>query len=118
VAEPTIQKKILPPFFRSVLRLLVNAMGPGSLTLLTLMIEAICYSETSVIRTAKRRHIPEGIVLLLGPFSLVSDGYACIRSTLDIAAGNSQVIGCYHPDTCEHSEVIRAKGLYGDLIYI
>jgi hypothetical protein len=47
-------------FLRRVLQLLVNANLPCSLILVTLMSEAILSSETSVLKTATRRNMPEG----------------------------------------------------------
>jgi hypothetical protein len=45
---------------RSVLRLLVNAnVVPSSRILITLMMEALCSSETSLLTRATRRHIPD-----------------------------------------------------------
>jgi hypothetical protein len=47
-------------FLRSVLQLLVTAnVVPGSLILITLIIEAMLSSETSVHTRATRRNIPE-----------------------------------------------------------
>jgi hypothetical protein len=52
------------PFLRSVLRLLVTAnVVPSSLILSTLMMEATCFSESSVTTRATRRYIPEGGIL-------------------------------------------------------
>jgi hypothetical protein len=50
-------------FLRSVLQLLVTANVPSSLILVTLMMEAICSSLTSVLTRATRRTIPEGAIL-------------------------------------------------------
>jgi hypothetical protein len=53
-------------FLRSVRRLLVTAnVVPSSLIPFTLMIEAICSSETSVLKGAMRGHIPEDRILRL-----------------------------------------------------
>jgi hypothetical protein len=47
-----------------VIRLLVTAkVVPSSPILLTLMIQAICSSETPVLTRATRRNIPEDVVL-------------------------------------------------------
>jgi hypothetical protein len=51
-------------FIRSVLLLLVTAnIVPRSPILVTLMLEAISFSETSVITRATRRHIPQNSIL-------------------------------------------------------
>jgi hypothetical protein len=51
-------------FLRSVLRFLVNAIFvPSSPSFVTLMMEAICSSETSVLTWATQRNMPEGGVL-------------------------------------------------------
>jgi hypothetical protein len=46
-------------YLRSVLRLLVTANVPSLPILVTLMMEAINSSETSILSRAKRRNIPE-----------------------------------------------------------
>jgi hypothetical protein len=50
-------------YFGGTYQLLVSAIVPSSLILSTLMIEAIYFSEISVLTTATRRHIPEGSIL-------------------------------------------------------
>jgi hypothetical protein len=60
-------------FLRIVLRLLVTAnIVPSSLILFTLMMEAICFSEMSVLTRTTRRHIQEDGILQLA-HSLHSD---------------------------------------------
>jgi hypothetical protein len=47
----------------SIAVLLVTADVPSSLILFTLMMETICYSETSVLTRATQCHIPEHGIL-------------------------------------------------------
>jgi hypothetical protein len=50
-------------FLRNLLRLLVTAHIPSSPILVTLMREAIRTSETPVLTSATKRHIPEDGIL-------------------------------------------------------
>jgi hypothetical protein len=62
-------------YFRSLLRLQVNANVVPSLSILaSLMMEAIRSSETSVLKRATRRNIPEDGILRLN-FACVTDLY-------------------------------------------
>jgi hypothetical protein len=54
---------MLAVFLGNVLRLLVTANIPSSPILVTLMMEAICSSKTSVITRATQRNVPEDCIL-------------------------------------------------------
>jgi hypothetical protein len=79
VSEERIASKIRVTFFCSVLRLLVTAdVVPISLNLVTLTMEAMRSSETSVPTRAARRNIPDDgilqLILLMTEFRFINNG--------------------------------------------
>jgi hypothetical protein len=63
-ARTGVSQEHIASIISSVFRLLVPAnVVPSSLILDTLMMEAICFSKTSVLTTATWRHVPEDSIL-------------------------------------------------------
>jgi hypothetical protein len=83
-------------FLRSMRQLLVSAkVVPSSLILVTLMMEAKCFSGTSVLTRAPRRHNPEGCILQMVFFW---GGWGQVRWTfagiLDISLNSTNASQC------------------------